>query len=934
MRNSALLLSLSLTSTLAVAQSSDSILNQQIEIWINPESNEFRVHQTSQIFLTTGRWFEAYNDITAWSDPESHLFQELLNEQDIDLNFAEDWEKGALIVDSSSGFQFPDVGARVTIPDESGHFNIQVSNTGAKVIGSTQNSYRFFPPQRHFTGEGIDGHSFAMNRPFFWYSTVSRKYSKPANVNGYTADYPVHTELIIHNSGNFSVVTPDHPGIRTDAEIVSTQNSAEPFFIQSNQLFDFPTTDEKYGTIHWLYEENLPPISMTETVGRLASYIENLYGEIWPESLNVWVVEDKGALRSRPGLLVVENSSNDAIFESRVIESFIEALYSRVLFVNELKDPWLTVGTSHYHRYDFLATAFPEEKLLGEYSNSLAARFLDVEDLKPTYFHRWLYLYMARQGLDQPLSDSALAFAPLNREAVLKGKAALLISTIRGYVGEVAFKRGLRRLIETESGSPTSPAQFVAPIRYYSNKNLDWVLGDIYSTSKLVDYSLDDIDQCSYMVTADVTNHGDVAIPYSTLGYDDEGNPVLQEWHEGHLGSKRIQLHTEYYTKVELDPNGDLPDFDEQDHMRKPTGLFQAIEPLRLNFYTGLDQGKKTQINWLPSLKYNAYDGVLLGMVFYNKTLLPKRWEYRIGPEYSTNTGQLTGMGSIKYYHPLSSGWLQAFNVGLYGKYFHYDENLAYRRLSPGMNLYIRKSSPRSTVQQSIRLRGVSVQRELRPEDALKPVTETNADYFITDLRYRREEQDILAPSFLEADLQVSSRFTKVSASFRQRFMLPNRQWLGIRVFAGAFVHNIQPEGQPFFAFGMSGTQDYLYDYSFIGRSDSSGIWSQQFFISDGGFKTSTQVYSDTWLASVSANVPIWKGIGLFGDMGYAGRQQQLYWDYGIRLCIVPDFLEFYFPIQSNLTTHITQPNYISQVRFILNLDQDDIIQRARRGWY
>lgn len=897
-----------------------SIREQSVDVRVVNAARRFDITQTFHFRETPSDSLRMDWDVPAWRDRNSHLARELINEQEIDLRYAESAQLGYCeyisIGDSLIDLWRDDAESIAIAPEQS--LTLQ---------------YPFGPPSREFNGEGRDEHYFGMNHPFIKLRH-SENAASPANLRGYGYEYPVPSSLTLHNPERLYTVLPDHPGVRTDTLIESFQITAQPLFFLADQLYDLPLSDEQGHQIHIIYRDNIPPVSPDQTVKRLVGYIENIYGNLWPEELNVVVLDHVGALRSHPGLLFVEYSANDAVFESKIIESFIQSIYSGKLFFSELEQIWMIDGMAHFHRYDFLKENFPDERLIGEFADSRLARFLDVDDLKPTYFHRWLYLYMVRQGLDQPLSDPSLDFAPLNIEAVVKGKSALGLNTLRGYAGQDAYRRGMRRLIETQSGTPTTPEDFLAAVQYFANKDLSWFLGDFYHTTKTVDYDLSDFDQCSYLSVVRVENHGELAIPFSTVGYDENNRPVLEEWHEGHLGKKDIQLHLEEYIRVEIDPDQITPDLDGQDHMRRPGGLFQATEPIHLQFYTGLDQPDKTQIYWLPTLKFNAYDGVLAGVNFYNKTLLPKRWEYKAGPEYSTRTGTITGTAALRYFHPLQSDVLHAVEAGLYGRYFHYDEGLSYTRFSPGVNLHFRKSHPRSTVQPTLKLRAIAVDRELREEDRLLPPEVTNARYWVFDVRYILEDQNILHPSLLEADAQMSERFSRVSVSFRQRYMLPNRQWLGLRLFAGSFLYNQQPEDQPFFSFGLSGTQDYLFDYNFIGRSDSAGIWSRQFFVSDGGFKTATDVYSGSWMTSASLNVPVWKGFGFFGDLGYVSGRQDLLWDYGIRLAVVPDFLEVYFPIQSNRQNHITAPGYSSQIRFILNLNQEDIIQRLRRGWY
>lgn len=876
-------------------------LTEEVVVRVEQEASMFLIqHSLSGSDAANA---SSYLDLNAWHNPKSVLREELLHEQNVDLHFARKDQLGTFLL---------------------------ISDT--LVEDSREITYAFTPPLWELAEQGRSRTFFGMNRPLMRFYAETSSDPAPANSNGYHSWDDHRTALTIENPEGLFFVVPGLSGVQKDSLIQT--NNARTFFIGSH-LSEIEQTING-NTVHWIFEGDFPVISQSNVLQNAQDYLAKFYHYSLPENLNILLLDDPGKLRSTDNILILEWSNDPREVELDLIQQLVELFYTNNLKVNEYNYLWLSRGMGHYHRYDYQAIQYPNSKLFGAYASTYAARFLDVDELAPTYLHTWLYLYMARQGLDQPIADSALAFAPFNREAVVKGKSSLILGTLRGYVGESAFIRGTRRMSQADQipENGLTPEAFIASINYYSNRDTDWFLGDIYQTNKTVDYSLDDVDQCSYIATAEITNRGEVAIPYPTLGYDAEGQPVLEEWYDGHLGTDTIQLHLDNYSVVTLDPNQTVPDLNNKNQWRQPTGLFQSTAPLRLQFYTGLDQANKTQIYWMPTVKFNAYDGVLAGITFYNRTIMPKRWEYKIGPEYSFRTGQLTGTASLRYYRPFSSGWLHALEAGIYGRYFHYDENLGYGRVSPGVNFHLRKSHPRATVQQTIKLRGVGVSRELRPEDQDLSKYVTNANYWVTDLRYIREEQHILHPSLLEVDLQVSDRFSRLGISYRQRFMLPNRQWLGIRGFAGAFLHNNQPAGQPFFSFGLSGTQDYLFDYSFIGRSDSSGVWSQQFFVTDGGFKSATNVYSSTWMTSLSLNVPIWKGFGVFGDVGYSGFQDQLYWDYGIRLAIVPDFLEVYFPIQSSLTNQFEAPNYPTQIRFILNVSQTDIIQRLRRGWY
>jgi hypothetical protein len=133
----------------------------------------------------------------------------------------------------------------------------------------------------------------------------------------------------------------------------------------------------------------------------------------------------------------------------------------------------------------------------------------------------------------------------------------------------------------------------------------------------------------------------------------------------------------------------------------------------------------------------------------------------------------------------------------------------------------------------------------------------------------------------------------------------------------------------------LGGTLDYQFDYMLYGRSDSTGIWSQQMFMTDGGFRAPTQVFASQWLTAANLSLPIYKFFGLYADAAFVDNTKQLYWAYGIRLAFITDFAEIYLPLQTNHNAlGMGGQAYLPQVRFLVNLKPTDITNRLRRGWF
>ena len=121
------------------------------------------------------------------------------------------------------------------------------------------------------------------------------------------------------------------------------------------------------------------------------------------------------------------------------------------------------------------------------------------------------------------------------------------------------------------------PQHWIEQLNYYHNQDVGWLLGELYSTSKPLDYSLKRTKNCTYVYTATVKNKGKLAIPYSVTGMKDT-NQVLTQWFDGHEGKKTIQIHLEEYTKVKIDATEAMPEIRQKNNTVRTSGVFRRVK--------------------------------------------------------------------------------------------------------------------------------------------------------------------------------------------------------------------------------------------------------------------------------------------------------------------------------------------------------------------
>lgn len=816
----------------------------------------------------------------------------------------------------------------------------QPLNQGNYAIIKT--NFRISLPSSHFNGFGADDCSVRLSK---WFPRVSGFEDSAFYVCHNNRDrYSLLNKSKIEVSlavGKETHVISSIPPSKT-----STVKNNALYFYQSENVkdltllffpsiyeFEVPLNLSNNQPISVYYDGDLPKWNYTNGFTNIFEFMKSELNVVPSDSLKILVLDKKKAFESSNNLIVINKQGNSENSESAIIEEWVKLVFSETLNINSVKYPWLVKGMAHYYKTLYLRTYYPDKLFVGPIGETFVGKFFDADEYPFEYRNIFLYQFMARQGLDQPMSDSALAYPVFNKDAILKGKTALNIEYLRMYSGEKAFRKSIHKFIEDGKSNTTrlTPEDYVNSFKFYVFKDLDWFLGDLYKTDLPYNYKLTKTEDCSYVYTATVFNKGKVVAPYSLTGIKD-GKPVLTEWKPGHEGKKTVQMHLEEYDKVVLNYTHRFPEFNQKENTLKTSGLFKRAKPLKLQFYTSFENPDKTQIFWLPSLKYNAYDLFLIGASFYNSTFVQKPFEYKFTPEFSTGTLSLVGSGSVKYNWTLHNSIFRQISAGLYGRHYHYAEDLAFTRLSPSVNFYLRKSNPRSNIIRQIRLRAVYMDKELPADFDGNRFELDFASYQVLNLEYHIENVNVLRPMQLTIGVEGSDLFSKLQVDYLQRFKVSKNHTFAVRGFAGVFLHNQQADNDNFYSYGLSGTRDYMFDYYFVGRSDETGIWSQQMYETDGGFKSQTNTFENQSLLAINAKVPIWRYFKLFGDIGWTSNE--FAWDYGASIIIVPDFLEIHFPFQSHQTNFFTTSNYVEHIRYVLNLDPTRIVNRLRRGYY
>ena len=407
---------------------------------------------------------------------------------------------------------------------------------------------------------------------------------------------------------------------------------------------------------------------------------------------------------------------------------------------------------------------------------------------------------------------------------------------------------------------------------------------------------------------------------------------VFKKWLETTNKDSIYTLARKEARKIVINYENEVPEFNLRNNWKKIEGIFPNNRPLKFVLIKDLEDPYYNQIIYAPILTYNVYDGLSPGMRFHNRAILNRPFVYDINPTYSIKSGTITGSAAFILNKDYRDSNLFNVKYSVSTSYFHYAPDATYLKVNPIVVMQFRKDDYRDNRKQLIYLRQVIIDRE---KSAIV-VDNSLEDYSVFDVKYINSRTEVTNHFSFVGDMQFSGEFGKVSTETKFRKLFENNHEINLRLYAGSFLYN--NSNSDFFSFALDRPTDYLFDYAYLGRSSSTGLVSQEFIMAEGGFKSKLDTpYANQWIATLNASYTIWNWIEAYGDVGFVKNTQQkknFVYDSGIRLNLLTDYFELYFPVYSNKGWEITQPRYSEKIRFVVTIDPNKLIPLFTRKWF
>ncbi|GAL81327.1 aminopeptidase N [Algibacter lectus] len=464
------------------------------------------------------------------------------------------------------------------------------------------------------------------------------------------------------------------------------------------------------------------------------------------------------------------------------------------------------------------------------------------------------------------------------------------------------------------------------------------VFSEYIATRKKIDFKIQNVTKTEDSITLTVKNKRNNSMPVSLYTLNND-SIISKTWLENISGSKTFTLPRNGANKLALNYENSIPENNLRDNWKSLKGFFFNNKPLQLRVFQDIEDPHYNQVFFMPIVEFNnIYDGLTLGVRAYNKTVLRKLFNYRIEPQYAIKSKTFTGGAAVFKTHYFENRNLYSVNYGVTGSYKSYAEDLFVSKIQPSISFSFRDDSDfRSNKRESLSFRYLDINRD-QDQDPTNVLTDTEPNYSVFNARYTNSNNNLIKYSSWYSDFQVAKNFSKLAFNYEYRRLFESNRQLNIRFYTGAFIKNSLPTSSNYFSFALDRPSDYLFDYSYLGRSEASGIFSQQYIEAEGGFKSKLDTpFANQWMSTFNASTTLWNYVLLYGDIGLVKnkhRDPHFVYDSGIRINLVTDYFEIYLPLYSNLGWEIGQENYDQKIRFKFTLDPQALLGLFRRRWF
>ena len=777
-------------------------------------------------------------------------------------------------------------------------------------------------PDSRFTGFGYDNDNFYLKNWIIVLSSYNKsKWGKQSNLN-------LDDQSI--NFSDYNIVFK----IKKDYNLFSNLNKLSEDLIGDQKIISLNGINTKEIKINILKEDvflnlenngiitetdifKLSSISDTQfNYKRISEFISNYFLENKPNKLLVskadYDLSPFYGLNQLPRFL--SPFPDDFLEEIMFLKSFTMNYLNRIIDFNKREFHWIYKGLEIYLVDKYIKSFYPRAKFIGYYSGNRLLKNYEISKINFTDLFLNYSEYIQRLNIHQSDIQPSEQLTRINEEIASPYHAGIGLIYIENLIGENQFRSLIQKIVNIKSNEEL--------YQIFNEKyefDLGWFLEDYIGKRQSIDLKIQKTDNNLLKIT----EKNNIQVPYS-ISFIKNDSIISRKIFTKYSEIKKPKIEFDY---VAINHLNKLPELNRNNNYIHNS----SIKPIRIRLISDLDDPKKRNLYFRPEITYNLYDGLSPGINFSNRGIKNKPFSYEIFTQYASKEQTIIGSLNLKYQvnNEVKDNFSTVYNI--FYTTNHYKEDLRFQVFSPSITVNFRDNNNlRSNIRRSFSISMYSVDKDSNNVNDNKL-----NNYSIYNLGYYYSDIDIIKYLKSSVNTEFSNNFGKINLVFDYRKIFNSNRQFQARVYLGKFFWNNRNFENFNYNLGRSG--GYLFLDNYLGRSERTGLLSQQFIMAGGGFKSFfDNPTTDNFMLTTNLNIGLWKWIEGYLDLGMLkdkGKKSRHFYGTGLRLNLLPDFFELYFPISSSNGFELSQKSYSNKIRFIVSYNLESLGNLFTRRW-
>jgi hypothetical protein len=777
-------------------------------------------------------------------------------------------------------------------------------------------------PDSRFTGFGYDDDNFYLKNWIIVLSSINKsKWTKQNNLN-------LDDQSI--NFSDYHIVFK----IKKDYKLFSNLDKLSEDLIKDQKIISLSGINKKEIKINILKEDvflklenkgiitetdifKLSSISDTRyNYNRISEFISNYFVDNKPNkfmvSKNDYDLSPFYGLNQLPRFL--SPFPDDFLEEIVFLKSFTMNYLNSIIDFNKREFHWIYKGLEIYLIDKYIKSYYPRAKFIGYYSGNRLLKNYEISKINFTDLFLNYSEYIQRLNIHQSDILPSDKLTRINEEIASPYHAGIGLIYLENLIGEDQFRSLIQKIVNIKSNK-----ELYEIFNEIYDYDLGWFLEDYIGKRQSIDLKIQKTDNNLFKIT----EKNNIQVPYS-ISFIKNDSIISRKFFTQYNEIEKPKIEFDY---VAINHLNKLPELNRNNNYIHNSDN----KPVRIRLISDLDDPKKRNLYFRPEITYNLYDGLSPGINFSNRGIKNKPFSYEIFSQYASKEKTLVGSLNLNYQvnNEINDNFSTVYNI--FYKTNHYNEDLRFQVFSPSITVNFRDNNNlRSNIRRSFSISMYSVDKDSNNVNDNKL-----NNYSIYNLGYYYSDIDIIKYLKSSVNTEFSNNFGKINLVFDYRKIFNSNRQFQARVYLGKFFWNNRNFENFNYNLGRSG--GYLFLDNYLGRSERTGLLSQQFIMAGGGFKSFfDNPTTDNFMLTTNLNIGLWKWIEGYLDLGMLkdkGKKSRHFYGTGLRLNLLPDFFELYFPISSSNGFELSQKSYSNKIRFIVSYNLESLGNLFSRRW-